>query len=202
MHAWDVFEQHGWEQTIISPRGGVAPLEPRSLKWPTYNASVRAWHADKSRMALLETTLCPDEVNPSDFDALYFTGGHAVMYDFPEDEGLQRLTRNMWENGKIVSSVCHGYCGLLNVSLSDGSYLVSDKKLTGFAWREEILAGVSAIVPYNAEEEMKKRGAHYRKAWLPFAPYVIEDDRLITGQNPTSATATARAVARRLLAAE
>jgi len=197
-HAWEVFEEHGYEQVIVSPQGGKVPLEPRSLKFPSYDKSAKAWRADPERMALLENTLSPDQVNAEDFDAIYFTGGHAVMYDFPDSEGLQRLTRELWEQGKVVSSVCHGYCGLLNVRLTDGSLLVDGKHLTGFAWQEEVLARVDKLVPYNAEEEMKKRGALYQKAKLPFVSYAVTDGRLVTGQNPGSAKETAQKVVAQL----
>ena len=195
VHAWEVFEAHGFEQDIVSPQGGLAPLEPRSLKFPSYDKAAKSWHADPVRMALLENTADPESINSADFDAIYFTGGHAVMYDFPDSEGLQRITREIWERGGIVSSVCHGYCGLLNTRLSDGSLLVEGRKVTGFAWQEEVLARVDKLVPYNAEEEMKSRGALYEKALLPFVSYAIADGNLVTGQNPGSAKATAEKVA-------
>ncbi|WP_347123591.1 type 1 glutamine amidotransferase domain-containing protein [Microbacterium sp. SY138] len=194
-HAWEVFEERGFEQRIVSPAGGLSPLEPRSLKFPSYDKTAKAWRADPARMALLETTLRPDQVDSADYDAIFFTGGHAVMYDFPESEGLQRITREIWERGGIVSSVCHGYCGLLNTRLSDGSLLVDGRKVTGFAWQEEVLARVDKLVPYNAEEEMKKRGALYEKALLPFVSYAVVDGNLVTGQNPGSAKETAEKVA-------
>jgi putative intracellular protease/amidase len=194
-HAWQVFAAHGYDQRIVSPLGGRSPLEPRSLKWPLADASVRDWLADPARMALLSSTARPDEINPVEFDAIYFTGGHAVMWDFPGCDELQRITRTIHERGGIVSSVCHGYCGLLNTRLDDGSLLVAGRRITGFSWREEVLAGVAAKMPYNAEEEMKQRGALYEKAWLPFVSNVVVDGRLVTGQNPMSATATAEHVA-------
>ncbi|WP_030159756.1 type 1 glutamine amidotransferase domain-containing protein [Glycomyces sp. NRRL B-16210] len=194
-HAWAVFEERGFTQALVSPRGGAAPLEPRSLKFPNYDKTAKAWHADPARMTLLEDTAHPDAIDPAEFDAVYFTGGHAVMYDFPDSEGLQRITREIWERGGIVSSVCHGYCGLLNTRLSDGSLLVAGRKVTGFAWREEVLARVDKLVPYNAEEEMRRRGARYEKAKLPFVSYTVGDGNLVTGQNPQSAKATAEHVA-------
>ncbi|MGE0803027.1 MAG: type 1 glutamine amidotransferase domain-containing protein [Lautropia sp.] len=194
-HAWQVFAAKGYEQRIVSPRGGVSPLEPRSLKWPLADASVKAWLADDSRLALLSSTARPDEIDPAEFAAIYFTGGHAVMWDFPDSEGLQRIARGIHEHGGIVSSVCHGYCGLLNTRLSDGTLLVAGRQVTGFSWREEVLAGVAAKMPYNAEAEMKRRGARYEKAWLPFVSNVVVDGRLVTGQNPMSAKATAEHVA-------
>ena len=193
-HAWQVFEEHGFEQTIVSPAGGPSPLEPRSLKFPNYDKTAKAWRADPARMALLKNTSRPDQINSADFDAIYFTGGHAVMYDFPGSEGLQRITREIFERGGIVSSVCHGYCGLLNTRLSDGSYLIAGRNMTGFTWQEEGLALVRKVVPYNAEEEVKKRGAHYRKAKLPFVSYTVVDKNLVTGQNPGSAKETAKMV--------
>ncbi|MBA4219645.1 type 1 glutamine amidotransferase domain-containing protein [Bosea vestrisii] len=194
-HAYDVFAEKRYGQTIVSPLGGVSPLEPRALKWPLLDASAKAWLDDPNRMALLQATAAPDEIDPTDFDAIYFTGGHAVMWDFPDSEGLQRITRSIWERGGIVSAVCHGYCGLLNTRLSDGKLLVAGKRLTGFSWTEEVLAGVAKKMPYNAEAEMKARGVLYKKAFLPFVSYAVADGRLVTGQNPWSAKATAEKVA-------
>jgi putative intracellular protease/amidase len=193
-HAYHVFDEAGYDQTIVSPNGGVAPLEPRSLKFPNYDKTAKAWKADNAKMALLSNTAAPDEIDAADFDAIYFTGGHAVMFDFPDSQGLQRITREIFERGGVVSSVCHGYCGLLNTRLSDGTLLVAGRDLTGFAWSEEVLARVSKLVPYNAEEEVKKRGARYHKGLIPFASHVIVDGRLVTGQNPGSAKATAKKV--------
>lgn len=194
-HAWHVFDEHGIEQTLVSPQGGPVPLEPRALKFPNYDKTAKAWRADPAKMALLENTVAADQIDSADYDAIYFTGGHAVMYDFPDSEGLQRLTREIYERGGIVSSVCHGYCALLNTTLSDGSYLIAGKKMTGFAWQEEILAGVDKLVPYNAEQRAKDRGALYEKAKLPFVSYAVVDGNLVTGQNPGSAKETAQKVA-------
>lgn len=104
-HAWDVFAAKGFAQRIVSPKGGRSPLEPRALKWPLLDASAKAWLADKARMKLLASTARPDEIDPADYDAIYFTGGHAVMWDFPDDDTLQSITRAIWERGGIVSSV-------------------------------------------------------------------------------------------------
>lgn len=194
-HAWHVFDEHGLEQTLVSPSGGKVPLEPRALKFPNYDKTAKAWRADPGKMALLENTRSPDEIDSADYDAIDFTGGHAVMYDFPDSIGLQRITREIYERGDIVASVCHGYCGLLNTTLSDGSYLIAGKKMTGFSWREEVLARVDKLVPYNAEQRAKDRGALYEKAKLPFISYAVVDGNLVTGQNPASAKETAKKLA-------
>ena len=194
-HAYDIFAERGFEQTIVSPTGGKSPLVPRSLKFPNYDKSAKAWHDDPARMALLENTASPDQIDSADYDAIYFTGGHAVMFDFPGSEGLQRITREIFERGGVVGAVCHGYCGLLDTTLSDGSYLVAGRNITGFSWREEVLARVDKLVPYNVEERMKERGANYSKALVPFVSNAVVDGRLVTGQNPGSAKETATKVA-------
>lgn len=181
-HAGQEFDEYGCEQTIVSPAGGAVPLDPRALKFPNYDKTAKAWRGDPAKMALLENTTSPKEIDSAQYDAIYFTGGHAVMYDFPENEELQRITREIYERGDIVSSVCHGYCGLLNTPLSDGSYLIAGRRMTGFAWAEEVLARVDKLVPYNAEELAKPRGARYQKATLPFVSYTVTDDNLVTGR--------------------
>ena len=193
-HAWEVFADKGYTQTLVSPLGGKAPLEPRSLKWPNIDSTGTAWQEDKAKMALLDSTTAAKDVNPSDFDAIYLTGGHAVMFDFPESEPLQTLITGIWAHGGVVSSVCHGYCGLLETKTSDGTRLIKGKKMTGFSWIEEGLAGVSKLVPYNAEQRAKDAGALYEKALIPFTSYVVVDGKLVTGQNPPSAKGTAEKV--------
>ncbi|MBH9317801.1 type 1 glutamine amidotransferase domain-containing protein [Pseudomonas aeruginosa] len=194
-HAYEIFAARGYQQRLVSPRGGESPLEPRALGWPPADASAKAWLADETRLALLADTAAPEQVDAEAFDAIYFTGGHGVMWDFPDDAGLQHLTREIYQRGGIVSSVCHGYCGLLNTRLDDGRLLVAGRRLTGYSWIEEVLAGVARKVPYNVEEEMKRRGALYERSLLPFTSKVVVDGRLVTGQNPQSAKATAEQVA-------
>ena len=194
-HAWHVFEEAGHEQVLVSPLGGLSPLEPRALTFPNYDKSAKAWRADPERMALLERTKSPEQIDSADFDAIYFTGGHGVMFDFFESEGLQRITREIFERGGVVGAVCHGYCGLRDTRLSNGDYLVAGRNLTGFSWREEVLARVDKLVPYNIEEEIQERGARYSKALLPFVSNAVVDGNLVTGQNPGSAKETATKVA-------
>jgi len=193
-HAYDEFEKQNYLQDIVSPNGGLSPIEPKSLERFVADASVLKRKNDPTFMQLLETTKKPSEINWQDYDAIYYTGGHGVMWDFLDNAELQDITKNIYEQGGVVASVCHGYCGLLNVRLSTGQYLIAGKKLTGFAWCEEVLAGVAKKVPYNAEELAKERGAHYQRKFIPFLPNVVRDANLITGQNPFSARVTAFAM--------
>lgn len=124
-----------------------------------------------------------------------FSGGHGALWDVPESAPLQAITRHLWKKGAIVSAIGHGYCGLLKTRLSNGVLLVAGHHVPGFSWREDILLGMARHLPYNAEAEMKQRGARYDKALLPFASHVVLDGQLVTGQNSRSARETARLVA-------
>ena len=125
------------------------------------------------------------------------TGGHGVCFDFRSPD-LAGLTAAFWGAGKIVSAVCHGPAGLLEVRLPSGEHLIAGKDVTGFSWDEEGQVGRDDAVPYNLEEELRKRGARYGKAWMAFGSHVVEDGKLITGQNPASAAAVGEAVVKRL----
>src|SRR6476619_80638 len=94
-HAYHVFGEAGYEQTIVRPKGGRSPLEPRSLKFPSNDKGAKAWKADDAKMALVANTASPEQIDSADFDAIYFTGGHAVMFDFPDSKGLQRISREI-----------------------------------------------------------------------------------------------------------
>ena len=115
------------------------------------------------------------------------------MWDFPDDEDIQRITRTMWETGKVVSAVCHGPCALANVTLSDGSKLVYGKKIAAFTNDEEDAVQRRNIVPWTCEDKFVRLGAKYSKGGV-FQPHVAIAGNLITGQNPPSAKPTAEAV--------
>ena len=200
-HFWDVAEEAGYQMDIASPSGGKVPLDPESLSHTVLKESgTDKRYADRAYMNLLENTLKVSDVNPADYDAIYLTGGHGTMFDFPDSKALQDLIAKFYETGKVVSAVCHGPGGLLNVKLSNGENLITGKEVTGFSWPEEVIAKREMAVPFNLEEELKKRGAKYHTAMLPFASYVREDGRLITGQNPASAKAVGEAVVAKLKA--
>jgi putative intracellular protease/amidase len=180
---------------IASPSGGLIPLDPESLSHEFLRSlNTIARYKDRNFMNLLENTKKVSDVRAEDYDAIYLTGGHGVMFDFPNSKDLADLIARFYESGRVVSSVCHGATGLLNVKLSDGQYLINGKKVTGFSWPEEVVAERQDAVPFSLEGEMRKRGAAYSKADKPFETYVVRDRNLITGQNPGSAAAVADAV--------
>ena len=133
----------------------------------------------------------------------YAKGQHLtnIRHYIDDDESGRFFDRSAYsrmiedvESGKIVSAICHGVCGLLNVGLSDGQLLVAGKKITGFSWFEETLARRKKVVPFDLEAVLKERGADYRKAWIPMTSKVVVDGTLITGQNPLSSKEMAKVV--------
>lgn len=198
VHFVEKVEKAGFEVAYVSPKGGYTPIDPHSLAMA--EPIDWAWYHDKPFMNRLGATLKPSEVNPDDYAAIYFVGGHGVLWDFPDNEELQALSRRIYENGGIVSSVCHGAVGLLNIKLSDGTLLIKGKEVTGFSDEEERLAELDEYVPFLTEDELLKRGAVYKKADEPWAAYAIADGRVITGQNPASGGAVADLVIKQLAA--
>ncbi len=202
-HFWDVAEHAGFEVDIVSPKGGYVPIDPESLITTELGASlglrgsVHEHYEDRAYMDRLTNTRAVSGIAASHYDAIYLTGGHGVMFDF-QDPALATLVASFYDLGKVVSAVCHGPCGLLDVKIQGGEYLLAGKKATGFSWREEKLAKRDAAVPFSLEEQMLNRGAHYDVAALPFASHVVEDGNLVTGQNPASARGVGEAVVRKL----
>ncbi|MEV7007937.1 type 1 glutamine amidotransferase domain-containing protein [Streptosporangium sp. NPDC051022] len=198
-HFWDYAEQAGFSMDIASPSGGMIPIDPESLAHDVLaELGTDRRYRDRRFMNLLDDTKKVADVDLEDYDAIYLTGGHGVMFDFPRSEDLESLIARFYESGRVVSAVCHGPCGLLNVTLGNGEPLVKDKDVTGFSWPEERAAHRDDAVPYSLQDELKKLGAHYSTAGRPFETHVVEDGRLITGQNPGSARAVAEAVVKQL----
>ncbi|GJG89381.1 thiazole biosynthesis protein ThiJ [Gemmatimonadetes bacterium T265] len=205
-HFWDVAEAAGYAMDIASPAGGNVPIDPESLVISEMatafglEGAVSKHYRDRAYMDRLEHTLRVADVEPADYAAIYLAGGHGALFDFADSPDLAKLVADFYEADRIVSAVCHGPSGLLNVRLSSGDYLVAGKQLTGFSWSEEKGVKRDAAVPFSLEERLQRAGADYRKAVIPFVSYVVEDGRLITGQNPGSAHAVGEAVVKRLRA--
>ncbi|OUS97693.1 type 1 glutamine amidotransferase domain-containing protein [Rhodococcus sp. NCIMB 12038] len=197
-HFYDYVTDHGYQVDIVSPAGGFVPIDPESLAHDVLDElGTDKRYRDREFMNLLDDTKKVTDIDVEDYAAIYFTGGHGVMFDFRGD-ALGAVTATFYDTGRIVSAVCHGPAGLLNVPLGNGDPLVKGKNVTGFSWPEEEAAQRADAVPFRLEDELKKLGAHYSMAAKPFETYVVEDGRLITGQNPGSARAVAEAVVKAL----
>ena len=197
-HMYDLAKEAGYNITIASTKGGNVPLDPESLKPMVLDKMTKAYYNDTAFMELLKHTQSLSEVQNEQFDVVYLAGGHGTMYDFPNDTTLQNIIKQHYENKKIVSAVCHGVSGLLNVKLSNGQYLIKGKTITGFNWFEESLARRKKEVPFNLEQSLKDRGADYQKTFIPMTSKVLVDENLITGQNPFSSKEIAKVVMQQL----
>jgi putative intracellular protease/amidase len=143
-------------------------------------------------------TLSAPQINPSDYDAIYYSGGYATLADFPNNPLLQHITQTIYENGGVVAGIAHGVSGLLNIRLKNESYLLDNKQVTGLSDLEEVLAGNRSIMPFSLEQELKKRGANFKKALLPYALFMVSDQQVITGQSPCAAAAIAKEIVHKL----
>ncbi|WP_026628500.1 type 1 glutamine amidotransferase domain-containing protein [Dyadobacter alkalitolerans] len=182
---YDVMAKRRVLMDIVSPLGGKIPIDERSLELKD-ECNAKYWE-DAAFRAKLDNSLSPAQIHAADYRLVYFAGGHGAMWDLAENTDLQNIVRDVYERNGMVSAVCHGVCGLLNVKLSDGSWLIQDKYVTGFSNVEEALMSFVSEVPFYLEDKLKERGAHYTKSMIPFMEFIEMDERLITGQNPNSA---------------
>lgn len=199
-HFYDAAHAAGLQMDFVSPEGGEVPLDERSLGFLYLDDSARAHLANPEFMKRLKTTLPATAIDPAHYQAIYFAGGHGTMWDFRDNAALKRIGEQIYRQGGIVSAVCHGVAGLLPLQDESGKSLIAGRTVTGFSNMEESLSGVKSQVPFMLQDELIKRGAHYKKAFLPFTSYVVTDDRIITGQNPQSSEEIATAVVKRLKA--
>lgn len=181
-HPWDVLHSAGYEIDFVSPQGGKAPVDAFDM---TDSINKKFWDNDTYRNKI-ENTKKPSEVNPEEYIAIHYAGGHGAMWDFADNQEISDIATKIYENNGVVSAVCHGPAGIVNIKLSDGTYLVDGKKVNGFTNEEETLVKLENVVPFLLEEKLMDRGAIFEKS-EPFTEHVVADQRLVTGQNPQSA---------------
>ncbi|WP_077624039.1 type 1 glutamine amidotransferase domain-containing protein [Sediminibacillus massiliensis] len=191
---YDRMAKAEYEVDIISPDGGEVPVDPRSLSELLVSKKLRDYYNDTSFMEWLRKPAAPSDINPADYQAIYFAGGHGTMWDFPENEAIQTITRKIYENGGIVSAVCHGPSALCNLKLSNGRYLLEGKTVTGYSDKEEKAIMLYKYIPFSLEQKLKHRGAIYEQAKIPFRKCIQKDGRVVTGQNPASVKGVAKQV--------
>jgi putative intracellular protease/amidase len=191
------FKDAGANVTLVSPQGGQPPLDPVSDKADAQTDATRRFKADPAAQAALAHTGKLSEVSGDGFDALFYPGGHGPLWDLAEDADSIKLIESMAAAGKIVSTVCHAPGVLRHVKAADGTPLVQGKNVTGFTNTEEAAVQLTDIVPFLVEDMLVKNGGNYSKG-DDWAPYVVIDGKLITGQNPASSEPAALAVLRQL----
>ncbi len=191
-----VFKDAGVDLTIASPKGGQAPIDPKSDQPENQTPSMTRFKKDQVAQKDLANTAKLADMKAEDFDTVFYAGGHGPMWDLAEDPVSIKLLESFYDSGKTIALVCHGP-GVLRHVKYQGEPLVKGKHVTGFTNSEDDDAQATKFLPFLVEDEMLKLGAVFEKVrnWQPF--YVI-DGRLMTGQNPASATSLAQALLKAL----
>ncbi|WP_293154960.1 MULTISPECIES: type 1 glutamine amidotransferase domain-containing protein [unclassified Microcoleus] len=181
-HPLDAFNRAGLTVDFVSPQGGKAPMVGIDLEDPLN----KAFLDDSEQVSRVENTLNPAQIDPAEYGAIFYAGGHGTMWDFADNDRLAQIAAAIYEAGGVVGAVCHGPAALVNIKLSDGTYLVADKTVAAFTNEEEAAVGLTDIVPFLLESKLIERGANFTK--VPnFQVCVVASERLVTGQNPASA---------------
>jgi putative intracellular protease/amidase len=188
----------GVQITLASPRGGVVPLDPASLKPAGQNeASVERMLGDATLQQRLAHSLPLASLQGQRFDAVFMPGGHGTMWDLPQDPQVIATVQNTLAAGRWVASVCHGVAGLVGARRPDGQPVVAGLRVNSFTDEEERAVGLDKAVPFLLESRLRELGARFESgpAWQP---YVVQDGLLITGQNPQSSALVAQALLKAL----
>lgn len=180
-----VFKDAGATLTLASPAGGQPPLDPKSDDPSAQTDATKRFKADPEAQQALASTVKLDTVSATDFDAVFYPGGHGPLWDLAEDKKSIELIEAFYAAGKPVAAVCHAPGVLRHVKDAHGEPLVRGKAVTGFTNTEEEAVQLTNVVPFLVEDMLKQNGGTYSKG-ADWAPYVVKAGHLITGQNPAS----------------
>ncbi|MFV8225639.1 type 1 glutamine amidotransferase domain-containing protein [Christiangramia aquimixticola] len=171
--------------TVASPKGGQAPIDPRSKANASQTEATKRYFNDKKVQEVIANTVKLDKVNASDYDAVFYPGGHGPLWDLAEDKTSIKLIETFNSQKKPIAFVCHAPGVLKDVKNENGEALVKGKKVTGFTNEEEKAVQLTEVVPFLLEDMLKEHGAIFSQA-ENWTPYSVQDGNLITGQNPAS----------------
>ncbi|QYJ90778.1 type 1 glutamine amidotransferase domain-containing protein [Shewanella halotolerans] len=193
-HALHELIAAGLDYDLVSIDGGKAPLYGTDIEGDEVNASVLQ---DASFISRVNNTIPASQIDIEQYSAIYYPGGFGLLSDLATNEAVAQLSAAHYENGGVIGAVCHGPAGLLPITLSNGEKLIADKSVTGFTREEEIDYGTIDKIPFLLEEALTRSAKRYNKV-QPWNAFIIEDERVITGQNPASAGAIGKAIAAHL----
>lgn len=188
-----VFKDAGVTITLASPKGGQPPLDPKSAEKDFQTPATERFNSDTEAQAALAHTVPLKTVSADDYDAVFYPGGHGPLWDLAEDPDSIALIEAMHAGRKPVAAVCHAPGVLRHARAADGTPLVKGKMVTGFSNTEEAAVGLTEVVPFLVEDELRKAGGTYSKG-ADWQAHVISAGNLVTGQNPASSEPAARAV--------
>ncbi|MFQ4136523.1 type 1 glutamine amidotransferase domain-containing protein [Nodosilinea sp. PGN35] len=199
IHPYNVFTQAGYGVTIASPQGGKVEFDrlsdPRDASGYAKDDTLSLAYIDQPEfMALLENTPAIANLDAADFDAIVVCGGQSPMFTFRQETALRDLFMAFYNAGKPSAALCHGTCLLLETRLADGTPLIQNRVMTGFANSEEDYADQvtgQRVMPFRIEDEATQLGAKF-VTQPAFTPNAVRDGHLITGQQQNSGAETAR----------
>lgn len=196
---YTVFKHMGYEIDIASPSGGAFELDMGSMNPEVVGTEQAEMVKDfrEQNADLFKDTIDTEDVDAEKYVAFFVPGGHGVMFDVATDDALYDLTKKYLEQGKIVSSVCHGPCFL--VGHPDKENLIDGYKVTGFTDVEEDQSGMTPYMPFSLEKRLNSMsGERFESSGTPWSAHVVPDRNLITGQNPASSEEVAQEVLKKL----
>jgi len=195
-HPYEVLEDHV-DIVVASPAGGAAPLDPSSVEAFKEDPICQKFLKHKESTWTNTKKLSDFIGHAKEYEAIFYVGGHGPMFDLATDETSHKLINEFYQANKIISAVCHGPAALAHVKLSSGGYLLDDSPVTGFSNSEEAAAGLTEVMPFLLEDQLNKAsGGKFEKASEDWGKKVVvaRGGRLITGQNPASATGVGQAI--------
>lgn len=195
-HPYHQLSEAGYDIDFVSPKGGKAPVDGFDLTDPV---NKRYWNDPVFRRGV-ENTLKPSVIDPAGYAAIFYAGGHGAMWDFPQDKRLAAIAAAIYDRGGVVGAVCHGPAALVNVRLANGDPLVKGKDVAAFTNSEEAAVKLDKIVPFLLADALAAQGARHHPA-PDWQPKVVVSERLVTGQNPASASAVGKELVKLLGAA-
>jgi putative cofactor-binding repeat protein len=188
-----VLRDAGVDVTLATPKGGQPPVDPKSDEPGSETPAMKRFRSDLEAQRALANTVKLSSVSADDYDAVFYPGGHGPLWDLAEDRDSIALIERLYAAGKPVAAVCHGPAVLRRAKGPDGAPLVKGKTVTGFTNTEEAAVELTKVVPFLVEDALKANGGRYSRA-EDWASHAVVDGNLITGQNPASSEATAKAL--------
>ena len=189
--AYDVLINNGYQVDFVSPNGGSIPIGYLT----TSDSIQKQYLYDFNFMDKLKKTTKPNDIDPSKYNAVYYVGGGAAMFGVPENITIQNIAMSIYNNNGIISSICHGTAGIVNLKTKDDIYLYQGKEVNGFPdLFENKEANYYKTFPFSIEETIKKRGGKFSYSKDGWDDYYKTDGRLITGQDPTAAASVAKQI--------
>ena len=192
-----VFKDAGADVTLASPKGGQPPLDPNSDSDDAQTDATRRFKDDDAAQKALASTKVLGDVDADGFDAIFYPGGHGPLWDLVNDDKSIALIKTAYQQDKVIGAVCHAPAVFKNVEIKPGQNIVGGREVTGFSNSEEEAVGLSGIVPFLLEDMLKENTATYTRG-DDWAPHIVVDGKLITGQNPASSEGAAKAVVQAL----